>query len=339
MVSLALIVVAVAGAGGIVYGAHRIVEQYREDEPDPEGLRDLANWLSTPFGRAYRAAGVFVGELWFNLTRVLPLSTRFWKGLSMFALTKYHRKTGADAIGIEGTDETKTASLTPIKWFDGSESEDREPGWKAAGQDRYWQASKHGGPVRVGKVPVMALDRDEARAGTLYESRVTEAIDQGATRPLLNVEGAELSADVTLRDQTGAGGAAVADGGMDFVRNSFEAKPRSQPIFEDAIVDLSSSEGYDGQAISFFSYANTDPMKTAPEVVDQAEKRGEAAARLGGDGVNHKKIILYALLGAGLIVAASNLPAILEFFAGGSGGGSSGGGGLPGLMISALGVV
>jgi len=335
---VALVVVATAGVGGIVYGASRIVDQYRKDEPDAEELRALADWLSTPFGRAYRAAGVFVGELWFNLTRVMPLSKRFWRGLSMFALTKWYRKTGADAIGIEGTDETKTASLTPIKWFDGSEDEDREPGWKASGKDRYWQASKHGGPVRVGKVPLMALDRDEARAGTLYESRVTEAIDQGATRPLLNIEGAELSADVTLHDQTGAGQQAMADGGVSWVRNGFEAKPRSQPIFEDAIVDLSSSEGYDGQAISFFSYANTDPMKTAPEVVDQAEKRGEAAARLGGDGVNHKKIILYALLGAGLIVAASNLPAILEFFAGGSGGGGSGGSAIPSIMISALGV-
>jgi len=182
---------------------------------------------------------------------------------------------------------------------------------------------------------------DRARPLTVAEVRTRQPslVDGDTTQTVVVAAGEwDRAADVTLHDQTGAGQQAMADGGVSWVRNGFEAKPRSQPIFEDAIVDLSSSEGYDGQAISFFSYANTDPMKTAPEVVDQAEKRGEAAARLGGDGVNHKKIILYALLGAGLIVAASNLPAILEFFAGGSGGGGGGGSAIPSIMASALGV-
>lgn len=322
----AVVLAALGLAGGVIYLTY--TRGGEEEDGDEEAVRSLADSVSRPLGQAWKGLGVFIGQLTFNLSRMIPfVSTKFWHGMSIFSLHKYHTKAGGDAIGLEGSEENGKVQLTPVKWFDGAKDEE-EAGWHVKGEDRVYQPSKHPSMVRLGRTPLVPLNADETRAGSLYECSVAEAVVQGRYAPIYDVSEATLSADVKIM-QGGGQGQAIADGGVDagWERLSSSFDPRGSPIFSDYLIDLGSDDPYNGQTVSLFSYATMDEAKTTPERMNQAEQRGLIAGRLGQD--TKQLMVRLMLIAAGIAIGgilASHAPAIMKLLIGGGAGGGGGGG-------------
>jgi hypothetical protein len=279
----------------------------------------VIGWFS-PFVRMIAA---FFNQLTYTIMRLLPfVGGAFWRRLAMVSLANYHKRAGGDAVAILGKQEANKATLKPVQYQDGLDELDDEPGWSVKGMERKYKPSRHGGPFRLGKTPVLPIDLTETRAGSPLECEVTEAVDQGRTRPLYRVDNsAELQARIDANGALGGQGAAVSDGGMNMERG-FD--PGQSPIFEDMIVDLSPDGDYDGQAISFWKYSDADPDKTTPEQLELAKNRGLLAGMAGRD---YKSLMVKLMLIAGAVAVAGLVgPEIVNaLFASGGGGGGGGG--------------
>jgi hypothetical protein len=239
---------------------------------------------------------------------------------AVVALQRYWKKSGGDAIGLKGNDQSNTAELAPVKYDEGLGDQEDQPGWRVKGEDRTFAPAHAGGPIRLGKTPILPINEDERRAGSWLECNVTEAIADGQMAELYDVGSADLRATI---DYAAGSAPAMSDGGM--AVTDMEFNPRESPVFKDTIIDLTSPQDYDGRAMSWWKYADHDPTKTTPEALDNAEQRGMLAGLAGQD--NKDMIVKIMLIAAGCIIggiAAPHLPEIVRIFAGGGGGGGGG---------------
>jgi hypothetical protein len=297
------------------------------DEPQAAGKaetrgKQAANAVRGFFGPFLRTIAMFVAQLTYVVMRMLPfVGGAFWKRLALVSLANYHKRAGGDAVALLGKEEANKADLKPVQYQDGLDELEDEPGWSVKGMDRKYKPSRHGGPFRLGKTPIVPIDLTATRAGSPLECEVVEAIDQGRTRPLYRVsDDAELTATVDYSDAVGNGGGQVfADGGGN-MRTEFD--PGQSPIFDDTIVDLSPGGDYDGQAFSMWKYMDADPDKTTPEQLELAKNRGLLAGMAGRD---YKSLMVKLMLIAGAVAVAGLVGP--EIVGGLLGGGGSGGGG------------
>jgi hypothetical protein len=186
--------------------------------------------------------------------------------------------------------------------------------------------------MRVGNTPLVLINEDETRSGSWLEANITEAIDAGNTSKVYDVSDAELSATIDYGDA--ADGAALSDGGAAVSR---EFHPRESPVFSDMLIDMSSDEGFDGRALSWWKYSHHDPTTTAPEEIDRAQERGWLAG-LAGNRDQAAFVIKVMLIALGMIAIFVLGPDIVSaiFANSGGDGGGGGGGGLVPFMLGVL---
>ncbi|MWG35895.1 hypothetical protein [Halomarina oriensis] len=257
---------------------------------------------------------------------------KIWKRLVVGGLWQLHKQSGSDAIGLNHL-PSGNVELVPVRHCQKLGEIGEEPGWKEKGGDRAWEASAQGNAVTfIGRTPVVMLDDDADSIGTWLDARVTDAIDKGNMRDLYRVDHGEFTAEITYPQAGGAGaGAAVTDGGTNAdVWTDFN--PTSSPIFEDTLIDLGSNEGFNGAAMSFRHYKDTDRDSTSQEKLKMAEERGKLV------GMNPEQmkafIIKVLLIVAALGAVASVGDVLLGALLGGGGGGAADavGGVVPGML-------
>jgi len=251
------------------------------------------------------------------LTRPIPrVGEAVWRRVSYKAIHNYHKAAGGDAIALEVQPSNKW-DLTPVKYREPEAVEmDEKPGWKARKRDKVWRPSADDAQGRLGRTPVVALDSDSWRSTSTYQARVAEAVDLGETRPLYDVESADLSATVQFQGAGGNGGA-VADGGA--VVNDMEFRPRDSPIFEDTIIDLSSGD-FDGQQVSWAKAKELFVERTTTDEMEMQEERGFLAGRAGKE---YAKLALKLMLIAGAVAIAGLIGKEVVIALLGNGGGGS----------------
>jgi hypothetical protein len=296
-------------------------EEPEATEPGEGRGKAAANAVTGFFSPFVRTIAMFVTQLTYVVMRVLPfVGGAFWKRLAMVSLANYHKRAGGDAVALLGKEEANKADLKPVQYQDGLDELEDGPGWSVKGMDRKYKPSRHGGPFRLGKTPVVPIDITSTRAGSPLECEVVEAIDQGRTRPLYRVgDDAQLTATVDYSDAVG-GSQALADGGAQ-MQAQFD--PGQSPIFDDVIVDLSPGGEYDGQAYSMWKYMDADPDKTTPEQIEMAKNRGLIAGMAGRD---YKSLLVKIMLIGGAVAVAGLIgPEIVSGLLGGGGGGGGGG--------------
>jgi len=312
---------------------HPATDDADSDDDDLIDTEYIRASIGTYGGRA--GAGIVSGLKWtgdrlfknflgflFVFSRLVPVfGEKFWAKLAKRTLFLYHRRAGGDALGIEALTQEK-ADLTPVKYKPAEEtSQDERPGWSAKGREKTWNPTKMGrSTMRLGKVPIIPLDNDSWQATSFAEARVSEAVDMGKMRPLYNIEQGEFTATIDSQPAM-SGGSAVADGGTKIEQIEFD--PKSSPIFDDMIIDLSADE-YDGQAISFWKAKELMLETTGTEEMQRQEQRGFLAGRSKDEWQSWalRIMLIGAALGLGGLVGPELVNALL-----GSGGGGGGGGG------------
>jgi hypothetical protein len=276
-----------------------------------------------------RRIGAMIGQVGYAVFRLMPFGARFWKRLAERSLYYYHKRSGGDRLALEKRPNGQI-ELTPVKWRPPETLDELEerPGWKAKGKDKVWEPTAEGQTgARIGKTPVVPVDAQSWRDSSWAEASVAEAIDLDRWRPLFNVEAADLRATV---DMQGQGGQAVADGGVANV----EFDPRDSPVFEDAIIDISSAEEYDGKAISWWKVKELYGEKTTTDEMQKQEDRGFLAGR---SKENLKSWMLKILLIGGAVAVAGLIGP--ELISGLLGGGGGGGGSIMPFTITPFGVI
>jgi hypothetical protein len=319
------------------------VPEVRSPAANPRGERpedvgaDAADSVWRPVGLIGRALAGFASRSAYLLLRVTPYSHRFWKNLALTSLQNYHKRAGGDRVGLEAA--PNGLRLTPVKWRDAIEELDDQPGWKAKGRDKVWEASAvNSGGTRLGKTPIVPLDSDATTAGSMLECRLSDAIDKGRMRELYRADDGVFRAEIDYTGVDAPGGdTAMADGGASQPQVFREFDPGESPIFEDMLIDIGSGEGFDGSAISFETYQELQKETTTSEQMKQQEVRGYLAGKYH-DNKDWIKLFLIAAGLAGLGLVAPYLPNLISALFGGGGGGGGGGSIIP-FAISALGGV
>jgi hypothetical protein len=305
---------AILASVGLLLLVAGTIYQRRVDEEPPADDVEPGHAGTDAF---VRRIGAMVGQIGYAVFRLLPFGARFWKRLAERSLYYYHKRSGGDRLALEKRPNGQI-ELTPVKWRPPEtldELEDR-PGWKAKGKDKVWEPVAEGQTGgRIGKTPVVPVDAQSWRDSSWAEASVAEAVDLDRWRPLFNVEAADLRATV---DMQGQGGQAVADGGVANVE--FDA--RDSPVFEDAIIDISSPDEYDGKAISWWKVKELYGEKTTTDEMQKQEDRGFLAGR---SKENLKSWMLKILLIGGAVAVAGLIgPELISGLLGGGGGGGGG---------------
>jgi hypothetical protein len=316
-------------------------ESLRDPESDPRRVgeaagKSIATALTKVGSALWVVPAAVVRQLTYTAARFLPvIGAKWWKGVTLFSLKAYHRRSGGDALALLGNEHAGSASFAPLKWKDDvATDEDEQPGWKVKGEDRTFEDSNHDSVFRVGNVPMVLVNKDETRSGSWLEANVTEAIDAGNMTEVYDVESAELRATIDYGDAVP--GAAMSDGGANVSR---EFEPRESPVFKDMLIDLTSGEHFDGRAISWTKYSDHDPTTTSPEEIDRAQERGWLAG-LAGHGDNTAFVIKVLLIALGMVATFVLGPDLISaLFASGGGGGGGGGGGIIPFALGSLGVL
>ena len=261
-----------------------------DDADETPGVRARERGEQT--GRAIRAAvagaigwvlGV-LGGLLSTLSRPIPFTGRLFHRLAVKSLENYHKKAGGDAIGIV-TQPNGSVSFVPIKHKPPEVCEDGErPGWHAKGVDKVWNAGSEGQTVRyLGKTPIVPLHADDTVEAGWMKPRIAEAIELDQDRPIYTDPTIEAVIDASS-------GQARTDGGV----RRFEITDPGEWL-GDAVVDLSSGEGYDGMRISFEKAHEWFSEQTTSETMQMQEERGYIMGlQHGGDGPDLVKIMLIA---------------------------------------------
>lgn len=269
-------------------------------------------------------------KMLFGLSRAVPGAEALWSNMTKTALYRYYKASGGDRVGLE-TLPSGRMELTPIKYRPPEVCErDEKPGWAAKGRDKVWRTTTDDGGPMLGKTPVQPLDSESWRSTTTYEATVAEAVDQGRTRPLYDVQAAELTAVLDAGPYGNQGQAAVADGGAQVADIEFD--PRGSPIFDDTIIDLGGDE-YDGQAVSWAKAKELFVERTTSDEMAMQEERGFLAGRSGKE---YAKLALKLMLIAGAVAIAGLVgkELVAALF-----GGAGGGGGINPLIWSLEGMV
>jgi hypothetical protein len=310
--------------GLVVVGGATLLERRRTDpEERPSASEQGEAWgeaLATPLLWGGKALGALISAFGSILLR-RSFGAKMYKKIAIGALYKYHKRSGGDAIGLNHKPSDQL-DLLPTKYDQKLGETSESPGWQVKDGERTWEESAQGKSIGfIGRTPVVMLDDDADSIGSWLDARVTDAIDKGRMRELVRVDEGTFKAEITYPNGAGAGGQgpAMADGGAN-VWKDFE--PAHTPIFEDMLIDVGSDEGFNGSAVSFSNYKDTDRDSTSQEKLKMAEERGRL---MGMDPERLKSWMLKIFaIAAGLALAGLVGPELIGgMFGGGGGGGGS----------------
>jgi hypothetical protein len=292
-----------------------LAEKYAALKPDTPSTSDEGGTVAGLLDELTSALAKLTVAMLISVTKIIPGTTRFWRGLLNAGYRGLHSSSDADAIGhIAVGNEIKHV---PLEYdYDKKRYENEH--------DDYWNVASEGDyEYRVaGRVPAVWGSAASNELGTHVQAEVAEVLDVGDEQYLY----ADPNIDVVLDAQQGQGGQgqARADGGM-------QVNWRDMGMFDDALVDL----GGENRIVSMNKYYETYPSVVAPEEMQLQEWRGRQAEQ----NRDYGKLALKMMLIAAAAIAAATMgpPAVQALFGGGGGGG--GGGSIIPAMIGLLGVI
>lgn len=290
-------------------------------DSDSEAASDEPNALQE------RTASALAAALTTPL-KVIPKRATITKKILGASLKQYHKLGGGHALGLIA-EPGQRLELRPIKYRAPKECDEGErPGWVEKGGDKVWHAGAEGRVVdRLGKVPIVPLERDgHVEAGWL-KPRIGQAIE------LDNYDGVyrnpQIQANV-LADLNADSATALPDGGQQIADVSIEDLGNYAGA---ELVDLDSGTGYDGMRVDFRKASAWAFEQTSTEQMQMQEERGILLGQLRDNGPDPVKLFIYAAIFAVVVIAVVLLgPRLI-------GGGGVGGGSLPSLMVNTLGTV
>jgi hypothetical protein len=305
-------------------------DEIADELPDEPSTADHDSRLA---GLADELRDAFVGvtvALLLTITRVLPFTMAFWRGLYKAGLKGIHKKSGADYVGFVNVGGK--IKVVPVNWDYETNRFINSSGdwWKAPSEGEYRYSAAGG------KVPAIWASASSNHVGSHLQAEVGEALDIGNSRHLY--EAAEVQANIELNAQNleqDGSGTALADGGLE---NIVVTGERPGP-FADELVPLTTDA--DARVVSMNKYYQTYPEVVDTEEMKNQEVRGELkAANRDMEGLMIKVLLIAGAIVVGSLAAVFVLP---ELFGGGGGliggggGGGDGGGSLPLMLRVAFG--
>ena len=282
------------------------------DEAVDDILDDTEESTETDDGPSDSKIGATIA----SIPKVIPKWTSIFRSMAIKSIENYHKRAGGDAIAIDAK-AGQQLDFTPVKYRTAEECEDGErPGWVEKSGDKVWEAGSEGRVVdRLGKTPVVALDRDSHVECGWLRPRIGEAIELDRYGPLYSGNDFSVEIDATPGGQ--APGTAMADGGM------AGAELKLDSIGEwagDAVVDLDSRDGYDGMRVSFRKATEWQAETATSEEMQLQEERGYQIGLQNGDG--GPSVVKLLLVCAAIILGTLAIVFLLPEFLGGEDGSS-----------------
>jgi len=260
--------------------------------------------------------------------KLIPWRTTITKKLLGASLKQYHKLGGGHALGLIA-EPGQRLQLRPIQYRAPKDCEDGErPGWVEKGGEKVWHAASDGRVVDyIGKVPIVALERDSHVEAGWLKPRIGQAIDLDNYQPLYN--NPQIEAEI-VADATGVDDAAIADGGVEL---SFDVRDFGNYAGAE-IVNLDSGSGYDGMRVDFRKASEWAFEQTTTESMQMQEDRGYLMGQMSAD--NGPSVTKLLLICAAIILGVLGIVFVAPELLGGGGGGDGGGGGISPIMIDGL---
>lgn len=258
-----------------------------------------------------------------QVVNILPPTWLVWSKLTKWTTYQMQKASNADAVANARLPSGKE-DIRPAQWVTGEEDEKDRTGWKVKGLDARYDPAVHGRSTqRFGKADILHLDADATEVGTWGECTIDNALQLDRERYLLR--DAEVTIQQLVYDADPSDQPAVADGGYDPTEQyrTTEVSLSKPGILEDALIPLSSGEGYDGQVVAWNQYSNLKEQQSDQETIRDAKNSAWAAAKL--DDIGGVEYLKWALIIGGWSALLLFKDAIAAFIAGLGGGGGSGG--------------
>ena len=286
-------------------------------KPSRPSMSDEGGAVAGVLDEITTALAAITVRMLIGISKIIPGTERFWRGMLNAGYRGLHKSSGADAIGHMAVgNEIKHV---PLEYDYEKQRYENE-------YDDYWNVASEGDyEYRVaGRVPAVWGSAASNELGTHVQAEVAEVLDVGGEQYLYSEPNIDVVLDAAQNGQGGQG-QAMADGGM-------QVNWRDMGMFDDALVDL----GSENRIVSMHKYFETYPSVVAPEEMQLQEWRGRQAEQ----NRDYAKLAMKMMLIAFGIIAVVQLgpPLIQALFGGGGGGGGGGGSIIPG-MIASLGVI
>lgn len=257
----------------------------------------------------------------------LPPTWRLYHKIHRWSAWQMQKAANADALANYRSSSTQE-DVRPAAWVEGEEDEKDRTGWAIKGvADKRYDAAVHGQSTsRFGKANMIHIDEDSTEQGTWAEACIDNALQFHREKYLFR--NATLETDKVVVNEDGqitglgnGGPEAIADGGSPVSMNVSIKRPG---ICEDALVPISSREGYDGQVISWNQYQNLKEQQSDQETIRDAKNSAWAAAKLDEiEGVDLLKWALILAAWSALLLFKDAIAAAIAGIAGGGGGGGA----------------
>ncbi|RLM53188.1 hypothetical protein DVK02_14965 [Halobellus sp. Atlit-31R] len=272
-------------------------------------------------GLLLRAGHEFIKAGTTTALTIIPFASRVWKSLAQFAIYRYHKKAGGDAIGLVHM-PSGNVDLEAVKYVAEDPEEKKSAGWHAKSREKSWDEGADGREVDYlgGKTPIALFDESASQRATPLEARWAQALDLDRVEDVyLNAQLRQVKVE---SPGAGANGAAIADGGV-----TSDVTVDAKGPLADNLVDISPRDNHDGMRISTRKVKNTYRQEAGSEKIEEAKRLGFLAGRMGNmDRTDMVKIMLIAL---GIVAAATMGPGLIEgLFSSASSATSGGGGGI-----------
>lgn len=248
---------------------------------------------------------------------LLPFSGALYQSLATWSVSRLYQQSSGDAVACVVTEDL-SLEFEPAKLCENEVETDgvKMGGWRTRSRDRAWKETAGGRDIaRLGKAPVVFLPEPSTRRVAPIEAQVERAIATGNWQHVFSVEqpgAVQMQSDITIDAPDGSDAeSALADGGYDaeaWIRNVERA------VLEDTLVNIS-----DPQRVSFNSVVSTYREESDSERMDEQQRLGYEAGRLGQEEQDVIAKVIKLLLVIGLLLAIVTIgPDLL----GGGGGGS-----------------
>jgi hypothetical protein len=232
------------------------------------------------------------------------------------------RAASADALANIRAPNDKE-DVRPAKWVEGGEKDKAGTGWKVlgSGDKRYDPSVRGGTSSKFGKANLIHINEDDTEQGSWCEAAIDAAFQLDRERYLFR--DADVNVEYEMVYQGGNGQQMRADGGEvggQWTPERMHASINSPGTLHDALVPLTSRNGYDGQAISWNQYQSIKQEQADQETVRDAKNQAWAAAKLEDiDGMNVLKWALIIGLWSFILLFHQDIGAAIASLGGGGG--------------------